>query len=105
MYLVLFGFEPPVVAAPLQLARSAANDRLGSRPCENVHERRNRRIVFSIAFFGQAPPELLVFRLKKSSRTFYAQIERRSFRTASVDLRRFSAVGRVAADTPCKSGR
>ena len=31
------------------------------------------------------PSELLVLRLKKSRRTFYAQIERRSFCTASVE--------------------
>jgi hypothetical protein len=59
------------------------HDRFGARPCENVRERRNPRIVFSIAFFGQPPPELLVLRLKKSRKTFYAQIERASFRTAS----------------------
>ena len=50
------------------------------RPCENVREPRQRRTVFSIAFFGQPSPELLVFRLIKSRRTFYAQIERGSFR-------------------------
>jgi hypothetical protein len=44
------------------------NSRKGSRPCENVRERRNRRIVFSIALFGQPPSELLVLRLKKSRR-------------------------------------
>jgi hypothetical protein len=49
----------------------AANDGKGARPCENVRERRNPRIVFSIAFFGQPPPELLVLRLKKSRKTFY----------------------------------
>ena len=56
----------------------------GSRPCENVREPRKRRTVFSIAFFEQPSPELLVFRLTKSRRTFYAQVERGSFRTGSV---------------------
>jgi hypothetical protein len=73
-----------------------ASDRKGSRPCENVCEPRKRRIVFSIAFFGQPSPELLVFRLTKSRRTFYAQIERGSFRTASVDSGR-SAIGSKTA--------
>jgi hypothetical protein len=63
------------------------NGSYGSKPCENVRERRTRRIVFSIAFFRQPLPELLVLRLKKSKRTFYAQIERGSFRTASVESR------------------
>ena len=67
--------------------RWIGNDCYGSRPCENVRERINRRIVFSIAFFGQPLRDLLVLRLKKSKRTFYAQIERGSFRTASVDSR------------------
>ena len=66
--------------------RSLSGVRFGSRPCENVLEPRKRRSVFSIAFFGQPSPELLVFRLTKSRRTFYAQIERGSFRTASVEL-------------------
>jgi len=70
---------------------------IGSRPCENVRERRNHRIVFSIAFFGQPPSGLLVLRLKKSRRTFYAQIERGSFRTASVDCCRNPEVGALAA--------
>ena len=71
------------------LSRSpTTSDCLGSRPCENVRERRNRGTVFSIAVFGQPPSELLVLRLKKSRRTFYAQIECRSFRTASVERRR-----------------
>ena len=56
----------------------------GSRPCENVREPRKRRTVFSIAFFEQPSPELLVFRLTKSRRTFYAQVERANFRTAWV---------------------
>src|SRR6516162_10464539 len=71
---------------PFPAGRPSGRD--GSRPCENVGERRNRRIVFSIALFGQPPSELLVLRLKKSRRTFYAQIECRSFRTASVERRR-----------------
>jgi len=56
---------------------------LPAHPCKNVHEPRKRRSVFSIAFFGQPSPELLVFILTKSRRTFYAQIERGSFRTVS----------------------
>ena len=56
-----------------------------SRTCENVREPRKRRIVFFIAFLRQPSPELLVFRLTKSRRTFYAEIERGSFRTASVE--------------------
>jgi hypothetical protein len=60
----------------------------GVHRCENVREPRERRIVFSIAFFVQPSPELLAFRFTKSRRTFYAQIERGSFRTASVDLAR-----------------
>jgi hypothetical protein len=79
---LLAGFE-----AGASQAGHIGNGREPPRPCENVRERRNPRIVFSIAFFGQPPPELLVLRLKKSRKTFYAQIERGSFRTASVDLR------------------
>jgi hypothetical protein len=58
-------------------------DRIGARLCENVREPRKRRTVFSIAFFEQLSPELLVFRLTKLRRNFFAQIERGSFRTAS----------------------
>src|SRR5690349_6747528 len=58
-----------------------ASVRNGSRSCENVREPRKRRIVFSIAFFGQPSREFLVFRLATSRRTFYAQNERGSFRT------------------------
>jgi hypothetical protein len=53
-----------------QMVRSGLPGRLehfvayaGSRPCENVREPRERRIVFSIAFFVQPSPELLAFRL------------------------------------------
>jgi hypothetical protein len=55
----------------------AIEGRFGSRPWENVRDPRQRRIVFSIAFFGQPSPALLVS-------DFYAQIECRGFRTASV---------------------
>ena len=70
--------SPATGAAPPNTRRSAKRP----RPCENMRVPRNRRIVFSIAFFGQPPPTFLVFRLTKLRRTFYAQIERASFRTA-----------------------
>jgi hypothetical protein len=44
-----------------------------------------RRIVFSFAFSRYWSPALLARSLTKSRRTFYARIERRSFRTASVE--------------------
>jgi len=45
-----------------------------------------RRMVFLYCLLPKAPPELLVFILTKLRRTFYAQIERASFRTASVEF-------------------
>src|SRR5205809_157118 len=56
--------------------------RLCPRLCENAQEPTRRRIVSSIAFFRGRPPALFVFRLTKSRRTFYAQIERQRFYTA-----------------------
>jgi hypothetical protein len=64
------------------MQRKCQGVRYRPRPCENVREPRKRRTVFSIAFFGWPSPALLVFRLTKLRRTFYAQIERASFRTA-----------------------
>src|SRR5215471_14059039 len=58
---------------------------VGSRPslCENVQEPTTRRIIFSIALFPIAASVLFLFRLTKSRRTFYAQIERLCFHTGS----------------------
>src|SRR5215467_2295438 len=53
------------------------------RPCENAQEPTRRRIVFSIALFPIAATALFLFRLTKSRRTFYAQIECLCFHTAS----------------------
>ena len=64
-----------------------ANVGLGSRLCENAQEPTRRRIVFSIALFPIAATALFVFRLTKSRRTFYAQIECLCFHTASTDSR------------------
>ena len=52
-----------------------------------------RRIVFSIALFPIAAT-LFLFRLTKSRRTFYAQIECLCFHTASVDCGGFSEARR-----------
>src|SRR6516162_6678759 len=59
------------------------SDRNGASLCENVRKPRMRRMVFLYCLLLIAPPELLVFRLTKSRRTFYAHDERLSFRTAS----------------------
>ena len=56
----------------------------GSRLCENVHEPRMPRIVFSIAFFREKLPVQLVSASMKSRRKFYTQVRRRSFHTARV---------------------
>ena len=45
------------------------------------------RMVFLYCLLPIAPPEPLVFRLTKLRRIFYANNERLSFRTASVDRR------------------
>jgi hypothetical protein len=46
-----------------------------------------RRIIFSIALFPIAATALSFFRLTKSRRNFYAQIECLCFHTASVESR------------------
>jgi len=51
--------------------------------CENAQEPTTRRIIFSIARFPIAATALMLFRLTKSRRTFYAQIECLCFHTAS----------------------
>src|SRR5215468_4798654 len=52
------------------------------RLCENTQELTRRRIVFSIALFPTAATALLIFKLTKSRRIFYAKIERLCFHTA-----------------------
>jgi len=59
--------------------------RVGWSLCENAQEPTRRRIVFSIALFPVATAAPFLFRLTKSRRTFYAQIECLCFHTASVD--------------------
>src|ERR1017187_10067286 len=72
------------------------------RLCENAHQPRMRRIVFSISFFRQVLPVQLVFTSTKSRRKFYTQVERQSFHTASTQsghlARRtiLAAVGAIA---------
>jgi len=64
---------------------------LAGRPahlCENTQDPTRRRIVFSIALFLIAAAAPFLFRLTKSRRTFYAQIEYLCFHTASVEPRR-----------------
>ena len=56
---------------------------LPAHPCENTQEPTRRRIVFSIALFPTAATALFLFRLTKSRRIFYAQIECLCFHTAS----------------------
>src|SRR5580692_11321918 len=51
------------------------------RLCENAQEPARRRIVFSITLLPIAVTALFVFRLTKSRRTFYAQIECLCFHT------------------------
>ena len=54
------------------------------------------RIVFSIAFFPIAAAVLFLFKLTKSRRTFYAQIERLCFQTASTQSgRSFGPTGQA----------
>jgi hypothetical protein len=52
-----------------------------TRLCENAHEPRMPRIVFSIAFFRQKLPVQLVSTSTKSRWKFYTQVRRRSFHT------------------------
>ena len=47
----------------------------GWRLCENAQEPTRWRIIFSIALFSIAATALFLFRLTKSRRNFYAQIE------------------------------
>ena len=83
-----------------------ANGKYGARLCANVREPRMRRMVFLYCLLLIAPPELLVFRLTKSRRTFYAHDERLSFRTASGmktrsrDQDRMAGVGSVKRPSP-----
>src|SRR6516164_2587217 len=65
------------------IADGVANGRYGARLCEKTQEPTRRRIVFSIALRQIAATALFLFRLTKSRRTFYAQIECRCFPTAS----------------------
>ena len=51
--------------------------------CENTKEPTRRRIVFSIALFPIAAAALFLFKLTKSRRTFYAQIECLCFHTGA----------------------
>jgi|SRR6516225_8388776 hypothetical protein len=82
------------------------SDRNGASLCENVRKPRMRRMVFLYCLLLIAPPELLVFRLTKSRRTFYAHDERLSFRTASGmktrsrDQDRMAGVGSVKRPSP-----
>src|SRR6516164_8911424 len=58
---------------------------LAGRPahlCENAQEATRQRIIFSIALFPIAATALFLFRLTKSRRNFYAQIECLCFHTA-----------------------
>src|SRR5215472_7978036 len=77
--LICFHDEPCSMGMRISMGyavlKSGANVCNGSSPCENVRDPRKRRTVFSIAFFGYPSPALLVFRLTKSRRTFYAQNE------------------------------
>ena len=52
--------------------------------CENTQEPTRRRIIFSIALSQIVATTIIVFRLPKSRRIFYAKIERLCFHTASV---------------------
>jgi hypothetical protein len=58
---------------------------VGAGRVKNVREPRKRRIIFLLPSSDSPSPAFLVFRLSKLRRTFYAQIARGSFRTASVD--------------------
>src|SRR5215472_13501375 len=60
--------------------------------CENAQEPTRRRIIFSIALFPTAATALFSLDLTKSRRTFYAQIERLCFPTASTLSSRLLAV-------------
>src|SRR6202158_3595509 len=64
------------------------------RLCENVHEPRMPRIVFSIAFFRQKLSVQLVSTSTKSRWKFYTQVRRRSFHTAWTDPNRTSKLAK-----------
>src|SRR5215469_773042 len=68
----------------------------GASLCENAQEPTRRRIVFSIALFLIAATALFLFRLMKSRRTFYAQIECLRFHTVSVEPCHSISVPRAA---------
>jgi hypothetical protein len=51
--------------------------------CENTQEPTRRRIIFSIALSQIVATTIIVFRLTKSRRIFYAKIECLCFHTAS----------------------
>jgi hypothetical protein len=65
----------------LRFAKSLGGDRsrsVSNRPslCENVREPKMRRMVFLYCLLPIAPSALLVFRVTKSRKTFYAHNER-----------------------------
>ena len=68
-------------------ARSVSNR---PRLCKNAQEPTMRRIVFSIAHFLIAATALFLFRLTKSRKTFYVQVECLCFHTACTQLCRSS---------------
>src|SRR3979490_2853379 len=76
-------FPPNVTQWSERIVEAVKRDvRSGSRLCENVHEPRVPRIVFSIAFFRQKLPVQLVSTSTKSRWKFYTQVRRGSFHTA-----------------------
>src|SRR5215472_8698840 len=71
------------IGALQPVADHAAYGRRCPRLCENTQEPTRRRIIFSIALFLIAVTALFLFRLTKSRRTFYAQIECLCFHTGA----------------------
>ena len=55
--------------------------------CKNAQEPTRQRIIFSVALFLIAATAILVFKLTKSRRIFYVQIECLCFHTASTPSR------------------
>src|SRR5215472_475834 len=55
----------------------------GWRLCENAQEPTKKSIIFSIDLFPIAATAIFLFRLPKSRKAFYAQIECLCFHTAS----------------------